>query len=101
MKFVAFILSFYLIFLVLIPCSDEFANSPNIEFSIEKHSHTHEFELCSPFCACDCCHIPVHLELFQISLPQIQPYSPVVVLRKLKIIPVLFNIWKPPKNFLA
>ena len=69
MKFIAFILSIYILALNFTPCED----SPVVgdEFNIEisqnidmDHDHS-DLDLCSPFCQCHCCHI--HVTCFNLA----------------------------------
>ncbi|WET03165.1 DUF6660 family protein [Flavobacterium sp. YJ01] len=59
MKWIAIILSVYLMALSNMPCADMEVNSAmhkTAQFSSEEnHSHDKENDLCSPFCACNCC----------------------------------------------
>ncbi len=61
MKFLAFILSIYILALNFTPCED--GNAINNDIKIEI-SHNGDLDLdhnnldsCSPFCQCHCCHI--------------------------------------------
>ena len=61
MKFVAFILSIYILALNFTPCEDSgnIDNDVRVEISQSgdiDHSHN-SLDLCSPFCQCHCCHI--------------------------------------------
>ena len=61
MKFLALILSIYILALNFAPCEDNSTSdndtntkiSQNIDFD---HQHSNS-DLCSPFCQCCCCHI--------------------------------------------
>ncbi|MEN2401168.1 DUF6660 family protein [Flavobacterium sp. MC2016-06] len=58
MKWITIILSIYLIALSNMPCADMEVNSivhQTAQFSSESHSHDKDNDLCSPFCACNCC----------------------------------------------
>jgi hypothetical protein len=58
-KWIAIILAVYLITLSSMPCADLEVNSSAhkiAQFSSEEnHSHNKQNDLCSPFCACNCC----------------------------------------------
>ncbi len=59
MKFVAFILSIYILALNFAPCEDYDASGNEVKTEISQQSdgdHT-DLDLCSPFCQCHCCHI--------------------------------------------
>jgi hypothetical protein len=67
MKTIAYILSIYLLFLGLFPCSDEFQELGESELVTLQESHSHNDsdcadDNCSPFCVCSCCQIQVHLD---------------------------------------
>ena len=59
MKWIAIILSIYLMALSNMPCADMEVNSAmhkTAQFSSENnHTHDKDNDLCSPFCACNCC----------------------------------------------
>jgi len=59
MKWIAILLSIYLVALSNMPCADMEVDSAvhkTAQFSSESnHSHDKENDLCSPFCACNCC----------------------------------------------
>lgn len=59
MKWIALLLSIYLMALSNMPCADmevDSAMHKTAQFSSEaSHSHDKDNDLCSPFCACNCC----------------------------------------------
>lgn len=59
MKWIAIVMSIYLMALSNMPCADMEVNSAmhkTARFSSEEnHSHDKDNDLCSPFCACNCC----------------------------------------------
>ncbi|WP_026729550.1 DUF6660 family protein [Flavobacterium denitrificans] len=59
MKWITVLLSIYLMALSNMPCADMEVNSAmhkTAQFSSEtNHSHDKDNDLCSPFCACNCC----------------------------------------------
>jgi hypothetical protein len=61
MKYLAFILSIYILALNLAPCEDYvvFDNEVKTEITqLANNDHQHQgLDLCSPFCICQCCHI--------------------------------------------
>ncbi len=61
MKFLAFILSIYILALNFTPCEDSNVMDNDIEIEISQKTdidHSHNvLDLCSPFCQCHCCHI--------------------------------------------
>ena len=63
MKFLAFILSIYLLALNLAPCEDNIVLDGEVKTEIsqavgDEHQHQ-ESDLCSPFCICQCCQISI------------------------------------------
>jgi len=102
MKFLAVILSFYLLLLIAIPCIDAPADNTlnKTELAQEKQeSHHHsDSDNCSPFCACNCCATSVVLLVYQVQLdcfPFIEKqYFPVT---SVFISDPLATIWQPPK----
>ncbi|MGW9686741.1 DUF6660 family protein [Flagellimonas sp. 2504JD1-5] len=62
MKWTLIILSVYFLSLNLLPCGDSDSSSEitKIEVNCADNGHDHDSShLCSPFCQCQCCHIPV------------------------------------------
>ncbi|APG65916.1 MULTISPECIES: DUF6660 family protein [Tenacibaculum] len=61
MKYLAFILSIYILALNLAPCEDYAALDNEVQTEISQvtdSDHQHQdSDLCSPFCICQCCHI--------------------------------------------
>ena len=69
MKFVALILSIYILALNFTLCEDNNAVNDDIKVELTQNSdsdHGHNvLDLCSPFCQCHCCHI--HATYFNTS----------------------------------
>ncbi len=63
MKFIAFLLSIYILGLSFVTCNDdaEDMSSDTIVASISKgdHQNSGELDLCSPFCYCQCCQVSI------------------------------------------
>lgn len=61
MKYLAFILSIYILALNLAPCEDYTVLDNEVQTEISQifdNDHQHQdLDLCSPFCICQCCHI--------------------------------------------
>ncbi len=61
MKFLAFILSVYILALNFAPCEDTVAIDNDIKIVIVQNIYMDfdhsDYDLCSPFCQCHCCHI--------------------------------------------
>ena len=64
MKFLAVLLSLYILLLTAIPCADVAPGNSLCKSEITKstanHNHQHpDIDHCSPFCTCNCCASPV------------------------------------------
>lgn len=59
MKIIALILSIYILALNFSPCEDisPLNGDDNIELSHDTEDGHSDFDLCSPFCQCNCCQI--------------------------------------------
>ncbi len=73
MKFLAFILSIYILALNLTPCADYSVPDDEVKIEISQaigDDHQHQdSDLCSPFCSCQCCHInATHFKIADIEL---------------------------------
>ena len=66
MKFLAFILSIYILALNFSPCEDNSSGNDELKTEISEQSSSEhaDLDLCSPFCQCHCCHI--HTTYFNI-----------------------------------
>ena len=104
MKIFAIIFTFYLTALSLVPCVDSIGISENknsISFNQEQNHEDQHRDMCSPFCACNCCRvisdIAFNVHLIRIggnhSIPEIQfpAYNDSLISLHNK------NIWQPPK----
>lgn len=63
MKFLAFLLSVYILALNLAPCDDNVTHDNMDKTEIlqaigDNHQHQ-DSDFCSPFCICQCCHVNV------------------------------------------
>ncbi len=102
MRFLASILSVYLLLLTAVPCIDAHADNVlhKTTLSQEKqdnHQHS-DSDSCSPFCACNCCATSVVFQIYQAKLncfsfseKQYFPVSSVCFSNPLA------SIWQPPK----
>jgi len=100
MKIFAFILSFYVIALTAISCTDirnVSSESISIENIQESQDHSVEIDLCSPFCFCNCCQImdqpALHSFLQNSVFTNKLSLSNLVQNEKT----VLISFWRPPK----
>lgn len=59
MKFLFTFLSFFLLYLSCLPCSDSNECSVRVQAKISANTdhqqHNHQKETCTPFCTCSCC----------------------------------------------
>jgi len=102
MKFLAIILSFYLLLLTAIPCIDAKADNKmqNTELSQEKQDNHHhsDSDNCTPFCSCNCCATSVVFQAYEVQLNCFpfceKQYFPVT---SAFISDTLASIWQPPK----
>ncbi|WP_373422834.1 DUF6660 family protein [Halomarinibacterium sedimenti] len=71
MKFLSFILSIYFLALNFSPCEDLSVVSDELKTEISQNTNDGhlDFDLCSPFCQCHCCHIHVtHFKVVEYNL---------------------------------
>jgi hypothetical protein len=73
MKYLAFILSVYLLVLNLVPCEDYAVADNEVNTEISQSidvDHQHQgTDICSPFCICQCCHISAtHFKIADLKL---------------------------------
>ena len=103
MKFLFFLLSFFMIYLSCMPCGDsEDCNvkAPTEISSTDNHQqHNHEAETCTPFCTCSCC----PASAFYSALSKAQATKVVFQSEKYPLYNIAFNtevfckIWQPPQ----
>ena len=105
MKWIAIVMSIYLMALSNMPCADMEVDSvahKTAQFSSEaNHSHDKSNDLCSPFCACNCCGAQV---LSYESAPVFDfPADYSVITKQLPNYTSVFasnfygSIWQPPQ----
>jgi len=71
MKFIACILSFYIMVLLAIPCADhqkDHVLQKKEMASAAHHDKDHMGDQCSPFCTCDCCVSPIIYQDYTVIL---------------------------------
>ncbi|WP_317236517.1 DUF6660 family protein [Allomuricauda sp. F6463D] len=81
MKIVTLILSFYILALNVLPCSDTSfpTNDSQMEIVLDGHTDHPEdgtSDLCSPFCTCHCC----HAHTIDFGIPNFKPLTPEISL---------------------
>ena len=105
MKWIAIVLSLYLTVLSNMPCADVEVGSAmhkTAQFSSEaNHSHDKDNDLCSPFCACNCC--GAQILTFQYSVSYDFPAAHTIISTSLPNYISVFtsnfygSIWQPPQ----
>jgi hypothetical protein len=103
MKIFTLILSFFLLYLSCLPCSDSTEcniKAPAAVSATDNHQqHKHDAEACTPFCSCSCC----PASAFYAPFTKMQINKVIVQSEKYPIFSVAFNtgayisIWQPPK----
>jgi hypothetical protein len=101
LKYISFILTLYLLMLIVISCVDVHMDhrSQYIEFSQNTTNNNHrDADFCSPFCTCNCCVSPVIIEetIIQYNhfmLPQEHHSCYISVYNSSQFA----SIWQPPK----
>ncbi len=98
-KAISFILSIFILSMVLMPCADTPIDGVASDMGIqetEDHNESDHHDLCSPFCTCHCCHTHItqhytfclgELTFFK-SNPTEKPF--------LLVSRISFSIWDPP-----
>ena len=100
MKFISRILAIYILALAIMPCNDIHAivqtNSNELVITQVNAEHNHDFDFCSPFCSCDCCHTiaePVVIDMIQIDVELSQTsVLPYFIAEKESF----YTFWRPP-----
>ena len=103
MKNIAGLLALYILALSFVPCDDILATTINIAsdnyFSEQHEEHSHDSDMCSPFCSCDCCQIGAEQITLSTSFVSENTstdllITPVLINGK----ELLYSFWKPPKS---
>jgi hypothetical protein len=100
MKFIAVILSVYVLSLTAMPCEDIYAdnsNSTSIELIDQSQIHSEEFEVCTPFSFCNCCQTldqPISKKIIEIK---VAIHKLFVVYQQQDYTNPITLIWHPPK----
>lgn len=100
MKYTSFILSFLVLILSVLTCSDKDACDESVTVHIsQNHQHAQDQEdTCSPFCTCQCCGVSYSVALDSPVLPKHTFLGSFYWLFELPDNPqeYLHNIWHPP-----
>ena len=100
MRWLAFLLAFYVFSLAVVPCSDHVGQTEGRHLSEAQGRDNHQHEECTPFCICACCGTPV---VFGCNAPFLNKITKAVQspVFGFFIIPLLSNrnigFWQPPK----
>jgi hypothetical protein len=104
MRIFAYIFSFYLFALAIMPCSDKedckYMGNEQTTFSTTDHSdHDSDTENCSPFCMCACCGQSVTNIFYPAVLNNQTPVSAqkFPIYNASFVSEVYLSIWQPPK----
>lgn len=99
MKYIAVILSVYVMVLTAIPCNDVHAgtNSATLELSEQSQNHTSDVDLCSPFCFCHCCQTLSFPSFFSISFINMVEITLDIKFKEPAFSSPVASIWQPPK----
>jgi hypothetical protein len=100
MKFIAVILSVYIMVLTAMPCDDVYAantNSASLELVKQSPNQTNDIDLCSPFCFCHCCQTLSFLSFFCISNVNLVKITLDIKLKEPAFSSPIAPIWQPPK----
>ncbi|WP_370877215.1 DUF6660 family protein [Labilibaculum euxinus] len=99
MKFIAAILSIYVMVLTTVACADA-ADKVSVDLVLLEQSHSQpiDVDLCSPFCICVCCQTVsqpvVYYNALQNDFVGFNLITPSLVLRERKCI---ISFFRPPK----
>ncbi len=101
MKFLAAILSIYVLVLTLLPCVDVPTDNLLHKTELTKAStekHTDDGDHCSPFCTCQCCASPMvsHFQMFNFQTATILEQR-IFSYHNLDYTSPFYSIWQPPK----
>ena len=100
MKYVAVILSVYVLVLTAMPCVDVYAantDSVSIELTKQNPNPANDVELCSPFCFCHCCQTLSFPSFFRISNINLVKITLDIKLKEPAFLSPVTSIWQPPK----
>ncbi|GAT63988.1 DUF6660 family protein [Paludibacter jiangxiensis] len=101
MKLLAYILSFYVILLTLMPCVDlpQDNRLHRQEITAQTSTTHHDYQdICSPFCTCNCCSGPVVCTSVKIeingAIAEPRRFSSYLPASEFNL---YCSIWQPPK----
>ena len=103
MKYLIFIFAVVFASLAVLPCPDAPASQGNCVGELDGHEEDDQHqdesseELCSPFCTCHCCHLPLVITgtIENASIPTLNErtgsLTPSLISKE------FYSIWHPPK----
>jgi hypothetical protein len=103
MKFFTFIMSFFMLYLSCLPCSDSTEcniKAPAAISATDNHQqHSHDTEACTPFCTCSCCSASGYYSPFsKVQLNKVTPSSEKFPLYNVALnAEAHYSIWQPPQ----
>jgi len=99
MKYIAVILSVYVMVLTAIPCNDVHAgtNSATLELAEQSQNHTSDVDLRSPFCFCHCCQTLSFPSFFNGLLSNVEVVALNITFKESRFSNHFSSIWQPPK----
>ncbi|WP_394798187.1 DUF6660 family protein [Flavobacterium columnare] len=105
MRWIITILTFYLMVLSSLPCSDgnnRCEDNSNTTEIVQSHDHNQDKDDdCSPFCYCSCCSISItyyNFKSFEIRHPRVAFITKKITIRDYTLISNYYgSIWHPPK----
>ena len=103
MKWLALLLSVFMIVISCIPCADaapevSMLAQTTIQEKSDSDNHTPAADLCSPLCICNCCAgFALQITLQKTSLPVFKVITPAPVHQPVALLNPSFSIWQPPR----
>jgi len=100
MRYLAVILSVYVMVLTAIPCTDVHAadiNPVSLELSEHSPNLTNDLDLCSPFCFCHCCQTLTFPSFNNGLLSDVEVLTLNITFNESKLSSPFSSIWQPPK----
>ncbi|MDA3906143.1 MAG: hypothetical protein PF484_08730 [Bacteroidales bacterium] len=100
MKYIAVILSVYVMVLTAMPCNDVHAansNSVSMELHQQSPNQTNDVDLCSPFCFCQCCQTLSFPSFYDGLLSDVEVATLNIPFKESRFSNPFSSIWQPPK----
>ncbi len=100
MKYIAVILSVYIMVLTAMPCDDMHtadSNSTSFELSEQNHNQANDLDLCSPFCFCHCCQTISFPSFYDGLLSDVEVVTLNIPFKESRFSNPFSSIWQPPK----